>query len=154
MPEHTPRFAGWENKVRESFGKQAAMKSLGVEIKQLAPGKVTLSMPFDRRFTQQHGFLHAGVVTAALDSSCGYAAHSLMDEHAAVLSVEFKTNLLAPARGDHFLFEAEVVKSGRTITVAEATAYGLHNDAPNEKKPIATMTATLMAVRDRPDVIE
>ncbi|MEE2945821.1 MAG: PaaI family thioesterase [Pseudomonadota bacterium] len=146
-----PRFAGWDAKVRESFAKQNAMHSLGVEITELEPGLITLAMPFNPDFTQQHGFMHAGAITTAMDSACGYAAHSLMDEDSAVLSIEFKSNFLAPAQGDRFLFRAEVVKSGRTITVAEATAYAAEDD---KEKPIANMTATLMSVRDRPDVSE
>lgn len=151
MSDHTPRFYGWEAKVRQSFARQEAMKSIGVTIADLVPGKVTLHMPFDRRFSQQHGFIHAGIITAALDSSCGYAAHSLMAEDDAVLSVEFKTNLLAPAEGEMFVFKSEVVKSGRTLSVATATAYSV---TAGREKAIATMTATLMAVRDRPDVSE
>lgn len=151
MADHKPRFAGWETKVRDSFARQNAMKSIGVQIAEIAPGKLTLSMPFQPEFTQQHGFIHAGIITTALDSCCGYAAHSLMDEHASVLSVEFKSNFLSPAKGDRFLFRGEVVKAGRTITVAEASAFAVTQD---QEKLIATMTATLMAVRERPDVTE
>lgn len=149
--EHRPRFDGWDQKVRDSFAKQNAMQSLGIKIVDLSPGRLTLSMPFDDRFAQQHGFVHAGIITTALDSCCGYAAHSLMDEDASVLSIEFKSNFLSPARGSTFLFRAEVVKSGRTISVADATAYALN---AGEEKPIATMTATLMTVKNRPDVKE
>lgn len=151
MADHTPRYSGWEAKVRDSFARQNAMKSIGITIADIAPGRLTLMMPFTSDYAQQHGFIHAGIITTAMDSCCGYAAHSLMDEHASVLSVEFKSNFLSPAKGDHFLFRAEVVKAGRTITVAEAAAFAVNED--NEKL-IATMTATLMAVRDRPDVNE
>lgn len=151
MADHTPTYSGWEAKVRDSFARQNAMKSIGITIADIAPGRLTLMMPFTSDYAQQHGFIHAGIITTAMDSCCGYAAHSLMDEHASVLSVEFKSNFLSPAKGDHFLFRAEVVKAGRTITVAEAAAFAVNDD--NEKL-IATMTATLMAVRDRPDVNE
>ena len=151
MAEHTPRYSGWEAKVRESFARQNAMKSIGIKNAAIAPGQLTLSMPFNADFAQQHGFVHAGIITTALDSCCGYAAHSLMDEHASVLSVEFKSNFLAPAKGDHFVFRAEVVKSGRTISVADASAYAVLD---GQEKLIATMTATLMAIRNRPDVNE
>lgn len=151
MAEHTPRYSGWEAKVRESFARQNAMKSIGIKIAAIAPGQLTLSMPFNADFAQQHGFVHAGIITTALDSCCGYAAHSLMDEHASVLSVEFKSNFLAPAKGDRFVFRAEVVKSGRTISVADASAYAVLD---GQEKLIATMTATLMAIHNRPDVNE
>ena len=75
-------------------------------------------MSYSQSFTQQHGYVHAGIVTTALDSACGYAACTLMPSDAEILTVEFKTHLLAPAKGDCFIFRGEVVKSGRTPTVA------------------------------------
>ena len=106
-------------------------------------------MPFDEAYTQQHGFVHAGIITTALDTACGYAAFSLMDAESAVLTVEFKTNLLAPARGERFLVRAHVVKPGRTLTVTEAKAFAVSGGA---EKLVASMTGTLMAVRERDDV--
>lgn len=149
--DFTPRHPDWEASVRESFAKQNAMKTMGIELTDVTPGHVHLTMSFNTDFTQQHGFIHAGVVTTALDSACGYAAHSLMEEGASVLSVEFKSNFLSPAKGESFVFHASVVKSGRTITVAEASAYAVSNGS---EKLFATMTATLMAIKDRPDVKE
>lgn len=149
MTAFEPRFAGYAQKVRDSFDRQPAMATLGVSITDLAPGRITLEMPFHTDFTQQHGFLHAGIVTTALDSACGYAAFSLMAEDAAVLTVELKTSLMAPADGNHFLFRAQVLKPGRTLTFAEATAFALKDGA---ERPVARMSATLMAVTGRTDV--
>lgn len=139
----------YQQKVYESFARQGAMKTLGISIHSLSPGALELHMPYDPRFTQQHGFLHAGIVTTALDSACGYAAFSLMPAEAAVLSIEFKSNLLAPAEGEHFRFCAQVTKPGRTITFTEAKAYAQKG---NQEKLIATLSATLMAVFDRPNI--
>jgi uncharacterized protein (TIGR00369 family) len=122
------------------------MATLGIEIVELKPGEIELSMPYAVAYTQQHGFVHAGIITTALDTACGYAAFSLMPDDAAVLTVEFKTNLVAPARGDHFLFRARVLKPGRTITVCDAQAFAV--EGGNEKL-VATMTGTLMALFDR-----
>jgi len=119
------------------------MATLGIEIAALKAGEIELRMPYTAAYTQQHGFIHAGIITTALDTACGYAAFSLMPDDAAVLTVEFKTNLLAPAQGDYFLFRACVLKSGRTITVCDAQAFAA--DEGNEKM-IATMTGTLMAL--------
>lgn len=149
MTGHTPRFAGYAQKVRGSFARQPAMATLGAGIVALAPGRITLDMPFHPDFTQQHGFLHAGIVTTVLDSACGYAAFSLMEEDAAVLTVELKTSLMAPADGDSFLFHAEVLKSGRTLSFAEATAIARKDGA---ERLVAKMSATLMAVTGRADV--
>jgi len=137
--------------VRNSFAQQRVMQTLGIDIVRLEPGKIELAMPYDAAYTQQHGFLHAGVVTTALDSACGYAASSLMPAEAEVLTVEFKTNLLAPAKGDRFLFRGSVVKPGRTLTVCEAQAIAV--DDGTEGRLVATMVGTLMAVFDRGDLV-
>ena len=138
-----PQF---EARVRASFARQQAMKTLGIEIVSLAPGEIELTMPHSPAYTQQHGFVHAGIIATALDSACGYAAFSLMPDNAAVLTVEFKINLLAPARAERFSFRARVVKAGRVITVSEGQALAI--EAGGER-PVATMTSTLMAVVGR-----
>ncbi len=141
-----PHFA---ERVRRSFERQAVMSTMGITLAGVEPGRVVLEMRHRADLTQQHGFLHAGVVSTALDSACGYAAFSLMPAEAGVLTIEFKVNLLAPARGPVFRFDAQVVKPGRTITVAEARAI----DAGDRgERVIATMTATLMTVLGREDV--
>ena len=126
------------------------MQTLGIEIARLEPGEIELTMPHDPAYTQQHAFVHAGILAAALDSACGYAAFSLMPAEAAVLTVEFKTNLLAPAKGERFLFRGRVIKRGRTLTVCEAQALALARD---EDPLIATMTGTLMALFDRQGIV-
>jgi uncharacterized protein (TIGR00369 family) len=105
-----------------------------------------LTMPYAVAYTQQHGFVDAGILATALDSACGGAEFSLMPEDAAILAVEFNLNLLAPARGDRFVFRAKVVKPGRTITVCDAKAFAISG---GEEKLIATMSGTLMALFDR-----
>ena len=139
--------AGFEQRVRDSFGRQAVMATLGAAIEAVEPGRVVLTMRHRPELTQQHGFLHAGIVSTALDSACGYAAFSLMPADAAVLTIEFKVNLLAPARGPDFRFEAEVTKAGRTISVVDGSAW--QADADGQPQRVATMTATVMAVRGR-----
>jgi uncharacterized protein (TIGR00369 family) len=122
---------------------QPAMRTLGISIARLEPGEVDLTMAYSSAFTQQNGFIHAGIITAGLDNACGIAAFTLMPEGAGVLTVEFKTNLLAPARGERFVFRASVVKPGRTLTVCEARAFAEHRGV---ESLIATMTGTLMAI--------
>jgi uncharacterized protein (TIGR00369 family) len=146
-----PQDANFQQRVRSSFAQQRVMQTLGIEIARLEPGKIELAMPYDPAYTQQHGFVHAGIVTTALDSACGYAAFSLMPAEAEVLTVEFKTNFLAPAKGERFLFRGSVVKPGRTLTVCEAQAVALHGDT--EPRLVATMIGTLMALFDRQDLV-
>lgn len=137
----------FEERVRSSFARQSAMRTLGAELTLVASGTVEIEMSYSEALTQQHGFLHAGVISAALDSACGYAAYSLMPENSGVLSIEFKVNLLAPGRGERFLFRGSVTKPGRTIVVADGQAYAFAADG--EAKLIATMTGTMMTVVGR-----
>src|SRR3984885_10474792 len=150
MTSFEPKDPNLDSRVRASFARQAAMATLGITIVALKPGEIEFDMPYNSAYTQQHGFMHAGIIATALDSACGYAAFSLMPADAAVLTVEFKTNLLAPAKGDHFRFRAHVVKPGRTLTVCEAQAFAL--DGTADERLVATMTGTLMALFDRPNI--
>ena len=132
--------------MRGSFARQGLLATLGARVMRVAPGEVDVELAFDERLTQQHGYLHAGALTAALDSACGYAALTLMPEEAAVLTVEFKVNLLAPAAGERFLARGRVVRAGRTLTVCRGDALALAGD---EERHVATMTATMMALGSR-----
>ncbi|WP_280152924.1 PaaI family thioesterase [Piscinibacter sp. XHJ-5] len=145
MQAADPDFAA---RVRGSFERQAAMRTLGATLESVEQGRVVVAMSHREEFTQQHGFLHAGMLSAALDSACGYAAFSLMPADAAVLTIEFKINLLAPARGPRFRFEGQVVKPGRTISVVDGRAFELGADGASPKL-IATMVATVMSVSGR-----
>jgi uncharacterized protein (TIGR00369 family) len=151
MARFNPKDTNFDARVRTSFARQTAMATLGIEIADLKPGEIELRMPYAVAYTQQHGFVHAGIITTALDTACGYAAFSLMPDDAAVLTVEFKTNLVAPARGDYFLFRARVLKPGRTITVCDAQAFAAEE---GKEKLVATMTGTLMALFGREGIAQ
>jgi len=141
-----PADPHFESRVRASFARQEAMRTLGIEMVGVGPGEIELTMAYAGAYTQQHGFVHAGIIATALDSACGYAAFSLMPDNAAVLTVEFKINLLAPAKAERFSFRARVIKAGRVITVSEGQALAID---PAGERPVATMICTLMAVVDR-----
>jgi uncharacterized protein (TIGR00369 family) len=144
----------FENRVRSSFARQEAMRTFGVTLERVAPGEVDLTLPFRADLTQQHGFLHAGIVTAVVDSACGYAALSLMEPGAAVLSVEFKVHLLAPARGAWFRALGRVVRAGRTLTVVSGELRAGAHDAAGDGELVALLTGTMMAVRGRPELVD
>jgi uncharacterized protein (TIGR00369 family) len=141
-----PQDPDFAERVRASFARQGAMQTLGAALAEVAPGRVVIELPWQQALTQQHGFLHAGMVAAALDSACGYAASTLMPAEAGVLTIEYKINLLAPAQGSRFRMEGVVLKPGRTITVSEGRAYALHE---GRERLIATMGATLMTITGR-----
>jgi len=129
-----------ESRIRESFGRQRHMATLGVTIAHIGPGEVHLAMPYDERFCQQNGFLHAGAIASVADSANGYAAYTLAPPDTDVLAVEFKINLLEPARASGFLARARVVRGGRTLSVCQADV--VTGDA--EARQVATMMSTII----------
>jgi uncharacterized protein (TIGR00369 family) len=143
---HHPKDPAFDARVRESFAKQTFMSTIGATLARVAPGEVDIALEKRPSLVQQHGFLHAGVLASAADSACGYAALSLMPPGAAVLSVEFKINMLAPASGDRFLARGRVIRAGRTVTVCwgEVLSY-----VGETERLVATMVATMMTVTDR-----
>ncbi len=155
---HAPRDPDFERRVRASFARQAAMHTLGVTMARVEPGVVELTLPFRADLTQQHGFLHAGIVAAVVDSACGYAALSLMEPGVAVLSVEFKVQLLAPARGAWFRAHGEVVRAGRTLSVVTGEMRAFANapgDAESGEGEVVTLlNGTMMTVRGRPELAD
>ena len=129
-----------EARIRESFARQRLMATLGVTIAYIGSGEVHLAMPYDERFCQQNGFLHAGAVASLADSANGYAAYTLAPPDTDVLAVEFKINLLQPARAERFLARARVIRPGRTLSVCQADV--VTGDA--EARQVATMMSTII----------
>jgi uncharacterized protein (TIGR00369 family) len=144
MADFVPRDTDFEARVRASFARQRVMETIGARLSRVAPGEVEIELPFREDLTQQHGYLHAGIVAAVVDSACGYAALSLADAGAEVLSIEFKLNLLSPARGRCFVARARVKRAGRNVTVCAGDLYALEGAS---EKTVATMLATMMTVR-------
>jgi uncharacterized protein (TIGR00369 family) len=137
-----PRDPDYERRVRDGFAAQALMATLGARMTRVAPGEVEVELGFRQDLTQQNGFLHAGVVTAVVDTACGFAAQTLMAPGADVLSVEFKVNLLAPAVGERFVARGRVLRSGRTLTVCTGDLHALRDGG---EAHVATMVATMIA---------
>lgn len=149
MSTLTPKDPNFKGRVRENFDLQPMMKTLGVELTTVDAGKTVFNVRHHTPITQQHGFLHGGGVAAIMDSACGYAALSLLAENEEILTVEFKTNFLAPALGEAYRFEGSVIKPGRTLIVTEGKAFAIKDGV---EKLVAIMTATMMPIRDREDV--
>lgn len=144
MPQFSPAGPAFESRVRAGFARQQLMTQLNAAVTHVSPGEVHLEMPFAAAWTQQDGFLHAGIITALVDSACGFAAHTLMPPDAGVLTVEYKVNFLSAAQGDRFVAIGRVVKAGRTLTICRGEAIAFAGDV---EKPVAAMQATMMAIR-------
>jgi uncharacterized protein (TIGR00369 family) len=138
-----PSDPQYEKRVRESFARQGAMVHLGATMASVEPGRCEVELPFRPELSQQHGYFHAGVVSAIVDSAGGYAALTLFDEGSEVLTVEFKINLIAPADGERLIAEGRVVRSGRTLTVCTGEVRSIRGDT---HKTCAIMQQTLMRI--------
>jgi uncharacterized protein (TIGR00369 family) len=143
MRTFDPPDPDFESRVRYGFNLQRVMATMGAMITKIAAGEVHIELPFNSAFTQQHGFIHAGIITSIVDSACGFAASTLMPASSGVLTVEFKVNFLSPATGEKFIGIGRVIKPGRTLTVCNGEAFAIEK---GEQKLIAAMQATMMAV--------
>ena len=132
--------------IETSFGRQTLMSSLGAELEEVSPGEVVISLPFRSDLCQQAGFIHAGVLTAIVDSACGYAAMTVMPEQSEVLTVEYKVNFLRPARGERFQAKGRVLKAGKTLTVCLGEVFSWEGD---KSQLVAMMQATMISVQTR-----
>jgi uncharacterized protein (TIGR00369 family) len=141
-----PAFA---TRVRDSFARQGAMATVGARLVDVAPGYCAIDLVPTPALSQQHGYVHAGVVAMIVDSAGGYAGYTLFPATASVLSVEFKLNLLAPAQGDRIVAEGFVVKSGRTLTITRGE---VHAESAGRRTLVALMQQTLIAMHGKPDV--
>lgn len=135
----------FEKLIRESFEKQRVMRTIGATLSRLAPGQAVIEMPYSSELVQHHAYIHAGIITTILDSACGYAALTCADADSDVLTVEYKVNLIAPARGDRFVATGRVRKSGRTLTVCEGEVKAMQSDS--SEVVVALMLATMIVLR-------
>ena len=144
MQTFDPPDPDFASRVRHGFNLQRVMATIGATITKIAAGEVHIELPFDPALTQQHGYLHAGIITSIVDSACGFAAYTLMPAGSGVLTVEYKVNFLRPARGEVFLAVGRVIQSGRRLTVCNGEVKAVER---GEEKIIAAMQATMTAVR-------
>jgi uncharacterized protein (TIGR00369 family) len=146
--QFTPPNPDFAARVRDSFARQAAMRLIGATMTDVAPGHVTIVLPVRDELTQQHKFVHGGVVGMIADSAGGYAAFTLMPADASVLTVEYKINMLAPATGETLVARGVVLKPGRTVSVVRADVFGV---TAGKEKLVATMQQTLMVMHGMQD---
>ncbi len=143
MHEKTPIDPNYASRVRSSFAKQEVMKTIGANLVELSPGTAVIEFSHDRSLTQQHGYIHAGVVTTVVDSACGYAAYTMMPKDSEVLTIEYKVNFMVPAKGERYRGIGRVLRSGRTITVCSGEMIALED---GREKVVASMLATMIAL--------
>ena len=146
VPQFQPRDPNYAERVRASFGLQHAMSLIGAEMALVEPGYVEIHLPHRPEITQQHGFIHGGVVGMIADSAAGYAANTLTPADTSVLTVEYKMNLVAPADGQRLVARGEVVRPGRTLIVTRADVYAIRDE---QWTLCAVMQQTIMAMHGK-----
>ena len=145
---HVPLNPAYERRVRESFARQGAMRLFGARLTEVRPGFCAIELPYRADLAQQHGYVHAGIVGAIVDSAGGYAGFTLFPEDASVLTVEYKLTLLAPAEGERLVAQAEVVKPGRTLAITRGEVFA---EAGGKRTLCAIMQQTLIVLSGKPD---
>ena len=143
MNKFQPSDPNYESRIRSSFDKQEAMKTIGANLVKVLPGEVHIEFSFIESLTQQHGYIHGGIIASVVDTACGYAACTLMSVDSEVLTIEYKVNFMSPAKGDRFKGIGRVLKSGRNITVCSGDVIAIDK---GKEKIIATMLATMISV--------
>ena len=147
----TPLDPAYAARVRDSFERQAAMRLIGAALIRLSPGHVDIHLPFRSDLTQQHGFIHGGIIGMIADSASGYAGYTLMPADTSVLTVEYKINLLSPAQGTALIARGRVIKPGRTLVITQCEVVAVQGGA---EKQCAVMQQTLMVMHGRDDHAE
>ena len=142
-----PKDPAFEARVRASFARQKAMVLVGARLGTVAPGFVEIALAYRPELTQQKAYVHGGILGMIADSACGYAAYSLMPATSSLVTVEYKINILAPARSD-LVARGEVIRPGRTLSVARGEVYAADGTL------VASMLQTLMMLADTPDTPE
>ncbi|MEZ4793839.1 MAG: PaaI family thioesterase [Gelidibacter sp.] len=147
----TPKDSDYEHRVSKSFAKQSFMNYIKAELQKIEPGYCEIKLPFSENLTQQHGFFHAGIVATLADNASGYAAFSLMAASSSVLTVEYKINLMSPAKGEYLIGKSKVIKNGKTLTICQSEVFASEN---GEQKLCAIAQVTLMELKDTYDGIK
>lgn len=148
MSRFKPPNPEFEARVRRSFARQSAMAYIGASLRAVRPGEVEIELPYRAELTQQHGYIHGGIVGMIADNACGYAAFTLMPAEATVLTVEYKVNLLAPAEGERLVARGRVLRPGRTVMVCEARVHVMQT---GDEVLVAAALGTLIALHGRAD---
>lgn len=148
VPAAVPPDSGYAARVRASFDRQGAMRLIGARLKELRPGYCAIELPYREDLTQQHGYIHAGIVSTIADSAGGYAGFTLFPADSSVLTVEYKINLLAPAAGERLVAVGEVVKQGQTLAITRGEVHAENGD---RRTLCAIMQQTLIVLAGRPD---
>ena len=150
MTDIEPQDHNYEAKVRDSFARQGLMTNIEARMIKVLPGEVDIEIDWREGITQQQGFVHGAIIAAIVDTACGYASYTLMPAGVEVLTVEFKINFVAPAIGERMIARGRVTKAGRTLTVCAGDVFAVKDGRENL---IATMQATMMTIRPKPDSV-
>lgn len=140
MKTQNPNF---KDRVESIFKNAPFINQLGITLIEINPGYLKTELKPQANQLQQHGLIHAGVITTLADHTAGGAGESLISENESVLSVEFKINFLRPAVSNKNLTgKAQVIKNGKTLIIVDAEVW-------QENQLIAKSIVTLVRVKNK-----
>ncbi|MCF8144981.1 MAG: PaaI family thioesterase [Deltaproteobacteria bacterium] len=113
---------------------------LSMEIITLGPGTSLLKIDVQEKHLQPYGIVHGGVYSSMIDAAGFWASYTEIEDPLALTTVEMKLNYLAPAAGGIFTARGKVIKTGKTICLAEAAILD------EKKRLLAHGTATMMVL--------
>lgn len=148
MPNFISRDPNYATRLHASFGRQQVMAWLGASLTHLAPGHCEITLPHKPELTQQHGYVHGGIIGTISDTAAGYAAYTLMPHDASVLTVEYKMNMMAPGDGEFLIARGEVIRAGRSLVVARADVFAVK---AGKETHCASLLQTLMTMHGKAD---
>ena len=148
---HKPNDPDFAARVHASFLNQPAMALIGATMPVIEAGYTEIHLPFKPEITQQHGFVHGGVVGMIADSAAGYAAMTMVPAAASVLTVEYKMNLMAPADGDHLVAHGRVIRAGRTLIVPQGEVFAVKD---GQETQCALMQQTIMVMHGKTEKLQ
>jgi len=143
-----PQDPDYAARVRASFDRQRVMTWIGATLTHLAPGQCEITLPRKPELTQQHGYVHGGIIGTIGDTAAGYAGFTLMPHDASVLTVEYKMNIMAPGDGERLIARGEVIRAGRSLVVARADVFAVK---AGKETLCATLLQTLMTMHGKTD---
>ena len=128
--------------VQNIFDKAAFIRHLGIELVRVGDGSCETRLRTKPEHGQQHGHVHAGVVTTLADHTAGGAARASVAEGHDVLTIEFKINFLRPGSGPKLRAIGKTLRAGKNIAVAESEVF-------DGEMLIAKCTSTLAVIKPR-----
>ena len=114
---------------------------IGFTLSAIEPGRAVVEFEAEPRHANPMGTLHGGILCDVADAAMGMAYAATLDEGESFTTLELKINFLKPVWSGRLTATGYVVKSGRTVGLADC-------DVHDEKQSlVARASSTCMTLR-------